>query len=111
MKALCVLALLILPLAAREPLAQRIVHTDPSKYRPSKAVHEGAGDWSQEDVGQRRRQEDETGGERRVRDVEGQDAEGQLVQAIPEQTDRLRGPIGGESGVERQPDEGMAADT
>src|SRR5207342_1815031 len=27
----------------REPLAQRIVHTDPSKYRPSKAVHDGAG--------------------------------------------------------------------
>src|SRR3954454_14461203 len=36
-------ALLILPLAAREPLAQRIVHTDPSKFRPSKAVHGGAG--------------------------------------------------------------------
>src|SRR6476659_3911207 len=43
MKTLCVAALLILPLAAREPLAQRIVHTDPSKYRPSKAVHDGAG--------------------------------------------------------------------
>src|SRR5437764_7104935 len=48
MKALGVAALLIpllviLPLAAREPLAQRIVHTDPSKYRPSKAVHRGAG--------------------------------------------------------------------
>src|SRR5437764_15414711 len=48
MKALGVAALLIpllviLPLAAREPLAQRIVHTDPSKYRPSKAVHGGAG--------------------------------------------------------------------
>jgi len=33
----------MVPLAAREPLAQRIVHTDPSKYRPSKAVHDGAG--------------------------------------------------------------------
>ena len=43
MKALCLAALLILPLGAREPLAQRIVHTDPSKYRPSKAVHNGAG--------------------------------------------------------------------
>src|SRR5205823_634343 len=43
MKALCLAALLIFPLAAREPLAQRIVHTDPSKYRPSKAVHDGAG--------------------------------------------------------------------
>src|SRR5947209_16078147 len=35
--------LLALPLAAREPLAQRIVHTDPAKYRPSNAVHDGAG--------------------------------------------------------------------
>src|SRR5213592_3538500 len=35
--------LLAVPLAAREPLAQRIVHTDPAKYRPSKAVHDGAG--------------------------------------------------------------------
>jgi len=43
MKALCVAALLMAPLWAREPLAQRIVHTDPSKYRPSKAVHGGAG--------------------------------------------------------------------
>jgi mannose-6-phosphate isomerase-like protein (cupin superfamily) len=43
MKALCIAALWMLPLAAREPLAQRIVHTDPSKYRPSKAVHDGAG--------------------------------------------------------------------
>ena len=43
MKTLCIAALWILPLAAREPLAQRIVHTDPSKYRPSKAVHDGAG--------------------------------------------------------------------
>jgi mannose-6-phosphate isomerase-like protein (cupin superfamily) len=30
-------------LTAREPLAQRIAHNDPSKYRPLKAVHEGAG--------------------------------------------------------------------
>jgi mannose-6-phosphate isomerase-like protein (cupin superfamily) len=36
-------ALLILPLSAREPLAQRIVHTDPAKFRPSKSVHGGAG--------------------------------------------------------------------
>jgi mannose-6-phosphate isomerase-like protein (cupin superfamily) len=43
MKSLCLAALLILPLGAREPLSQRIVHTDPSKYRPSKAVHRGAG--------------------------------------------------------------------
>lgn len=43
MKALCLIALAVVPLAAREPLAQRIVHTDPSKYRASKAVHGGAG--------------------------------------------------------------------
>ena len=48
MKALCLAVpliplLVILPLATREPLAQRIVHTDPSKYRPSRAVHRGAG--------------------------------------------------------------------
>jgi mannose-6-phosphate isomerase-like protein (cupin superfamily) len=37
--------LLPIPLAAREPLplAQRIAHTDPAKYVPSKAVHDGAG--------------------------------------------------------------------
>jgi mannose-6-phosphate isomerase-like protein (cupin superfamily) len=43
MKMLLLVVTLISPLAAREPLAQRIVHTDPAKYRPSKAVHEGAG--------------------------------------------------------------------
>src|SRR5947207_14385900 len=43
MRALWLAVLWIAPLAAREPLAQRIVHTDPSKYRASRAVHEGAG--------------------------------------------------------------------
>src|SRR6476660_3892680 len=43
MRIMVVAAMLIVPLAAREPLAQRIVHTDPSKFRPSKAVHGGAG--------------------------------------------------------------------
>ena len=43
MKYLHLAALLVLPLAGREPLSQRIAHTDPAKYRPSKAVHEGAG--------------------------------------------------------------------
>jgi mannose-6-phosphate isomerase-like protein (cupin superfamily) len=43
MKKFAMAALLVLPLAARDPLAQRIVHTDPAKYRPSKAVHDGAG--------------------------------------------------------------------
>ena len=31
------------PLVAVEPLASRIAHTDPSKYRPSPSVHGGAG--------------------------------------------------------------------
>src|SRR5499427_11127348 len=43
MKVLWLAALWVFPLGAREPLAQRIVHTDPAKYRPSKAVHDGAG--------------------------------------------------------------------
>jgi len=33
----------ILPLAARDPLAQRIAHTDPAKYRDLQHVHAGAG--------------------------------------------------------------------
>lgn len=33
-----------LSIAAREPLSQRIAHTDPSQYRLSKAVHDGAGE-------------------------------------------------------------------
>jgi mannose-6-phosphate isomerase-like protein (cupin superfamily) len=43
MLALGVGALMLLPILAREPLAARIVHTDPSKYRKSPAVHAGAG--------------------------------------------------------------------
>ena len=43
MKTLWLMLVLTLPLAAREPLAQRIVHTDPAKYRPERAVHGGAG--------------------------------------------------------------------
>ncbi len=43
MKAFILAIAVVLPVAAREPLAQRIVHTDPAKYRPSKAVHGGAG--------------------------------------------------------------------
>jgi mannose-6-phosphate isomerase-like protein (cupin superfamily) len=35
--------LALAPLGAVEPLASRIVHTDPSKYRPSPSVHGGAG--------------------------------------------------------------------
>ncbi|MEO5926234.1 MAG: cupin domain-containing protein [Bryobacteraceae bacterium] len=33
----------LIPLMALEPLASRIAHTDPSKFRPSPAVHGGAG--------------------------------------------------------------------
>jgi mannose-6-phosphate isomerase-like protein (cupin superfamily) len=36
-------ALLLLPTIAREPLAARIAHSDPSKYRHSPSVHGGAG--------------------------------------------------------------------
>ncbi len=43
MKTVCLVLVVILPLAAREPLAQRIAHTDPTKYRVAKAVHGGAG--------------------------------------------------------------------
>jgi len=43
MKTLCFAVILACPLMAREPLAQRVAHTDPAKYRPSKAVHEGPG--------------------------------------------------------------------
>ena len=39
-------ALWVAPLPALEPLASRIVHTDPSKYRPSTSVHGGAGKMS-----------------------------------------------------------------
>ncbi len=35
--------LALLPVTAREPLAGRIVHTDPGKFRKSPAVHGGAG--------------------------------------------------------------------
>lgn len=40
---LCAVACLVFPGAAREPLAARIVHADPSKYRHNPAVHNGPG--------------------------------------------------------------------
>ena len=43
MKKLLLALVFLACLQAREPLVQRIVHTDPAKYRPSKAVHDGAG--------------------------------------------------------------------
>ncbi len=36
--------LLAAPLLARDPLAKRIAHTEPSAYRQAKAVHKGAGE-------------------------------------------------------------------
>lgn len=43
MKTILLMLWVILPLAAREPLAQRIAHTDPAQYRTAKGVHGGAG--------------------------------------------------------------------
>jgi mannose-6-phosphate isomerase-like protein (cupin superfamily) len=43
MRLLCLLLCLVFPLTAGQPLAQRIAHTDQSKYRVSKSVHAGAG--------------------------------------------------------------------
>jgi mannose-6-phosphate isomerase-like protein (cupin superfamily) len=44
LSSLAVLAIVLaLPLVAREPLALRIVHTDPSKYTKQTKVHDGAG--------------------------------------------------------------------
>jgi mannose-6-phosphate isomerase-like protein (cupin superfamily) len=43
MKSVWLALLTITALAAREPLAQRIAHTDPGKYRVTKGVHGGAG--------------------------------------------------------------------
>ena len=44
MMVLILITLLSFPLVAREPLAQRIAHTDPSKYRQAPRVHGGAGE-------------------------------------------------------------------
>jgi len=44
MRPICFAILFVLPMAAGEPLRQRIVHTDPAKYRAAKAVHAGAGE-------------------------------------------------------------------
>src|ERR1700747_3699331 len=41
--ALSLAALVLVPIAAREALTARIAHSDPSRYRASKAVHGGAG--------------------------------------------------------------------
>src|SRR3954470_13812507 len=41
-----VVAAWVAPLLALEPLTSRIIHTDPTKYRPSSSVHGGAGKMS-----------------------------------------------------------------
>src|SRR5436305_4221068 len=43
MRPIYIAVLCAIPLAAIEPLAQRIVHTDPSKYTAHQAVHAGPG--------------------------------------------------------------------
>jgi mannose-6-phosphate isomerase-like protein (cupin superfamily) len=43
MKNAFLVLILMVPVAAREPLAQRIVHTDPAKYTPATAAHGGVG--------------------------------------------------------------------
>jgi mannose-6-phosphate isomerase-like protein (cupin superfamily) len=43
MRSLCLVFLTIATLAAREPLAQRIVHADPAKFTAHPAVHNGPG--------------------------------------------------------------------
>jgi len=43
MRAFLVATLCVVCLFARDPLAQRVRHADPAKYRPSKAVHGGPG--------------------------------------------------------------------
>src|SRR5437879_3927684 len=43
MKTLWLMFIVVLPLTAREPLAQRIAHTDPAKYQRATRVHQGAG--------------------------------------------------------------------
>ena len=43
MRVVLLTALCAVSLAARDPLAQRIRHADPSRYRPTRSVHGGAG--------------------------------------------------------------------
>lgn len=43
MKTFWLMLLVVSCSSAREPLAERIAHTDPAKYKPAKAVHGGAG--------------------------------------------------------------------
>src|SRR5438552_2065435 len=43
MKTLWLMFIVVLSLSAREPLAQRIAHTDPAKYQRATRVHQGAG--------------------------------------------------------------------
>ena len=44
MRILTLIVLLVMPTLAREPLSERVAHTDPSSYRKIKSVHHGAGE-------------------------------------------------------------------
>ena len=44
MRVLLLASLLTVSLFAREPLAQRITHLDPAKYRKAQRAHAGAGE-------------------------------------------------------------------
>ena len=64
---------------------------------------------AEEDVRQRRGEEDEPGRERRVGDRVDKDGQRHLVEPVAEEADRLRQPERGESGVQRQSDVGVSA--
>ena len=44
MRILTLIVLLVVPTLAREPLSERVAHTDPSSYRIIESVHHGAGE-------------------------------------------------------------------
>ena len=44
MRILTLIVLLVMPTFAREPLSERVAHTDPSSYHKIKSVHHGAGE-------------------------------------------------------------------
>ena len=74
------------------------------------AVHEGAGDGRDEQVREGRGQEDQGRREGRVGDAEDEDGQGDLVQPVAEQADRLSKPEGHEPGVRCEADVGMLTD-
>ena len=74
------------------------------------AVNERAGDGPERNVGQRRSEEDEPGGQRRVGQRIHQHAERDLVEAVAEEADGLGQPERGETSIKCQADIGMAED-